>query len=113
MNELTRNLAKVDVEIKMVLVQPIRSKRLFARLQLAQIGVELIGLGGHDEVVLMQAFDLMRPPGHRNLAPFCADDRMMALLLGEFPHFLGEGQRLGEILELEGAPQARDVIFLH
>ena len=48
----------------------------------------LIELGGYDEVVLVQAFDLLGLQRHGRVAPAEADIRMMALRLGQIGNTL-------------------------
>ena len=46
---------------------------------------ELVDLGGQDEVVLVQAFDLLGLKGDGRIAPTEADIRVMALRLRQCP----------------------------
>src|SRR5581483_1203684 len=62
-----------------------------------------IDLGGHDEVVLVQALDLLRLQGHRRVAPTEADVRVMSLRLGKLADLLHECESLAEVPELEGS----------
>ena len=48
-----------------------------------QLGREPISFGGHDEVIAVQAADLMRPPGNRDAAPLRENSRMMTFRLRE------------------------------
>src|SRR5215831_14018904 len=56
-----------------------------------------VNLGGHDEVVLMQSFDLLGLQRDRRIAPTEADIRMMAFSFREFTDLLDKGKRLPEI----------------
>src|SRR5690606_7276629 len=56
-----------------------------------------IGLGGHDEVVRMQAVGFVGPPGHRHLAPFRCDHGMMLFMLGQHADLVAE---LGGFLKI-------------
>ena len=58
-----------------------------------------VELGGHDEVILVQALDLLGLQRDRGIAPAKGDVRMMALGLGELARPLDEAERLAEILE--------------
>src|SRR5262252_10141693 len=56
-----------------------------------------VNLGGHDEVILMQSFDLLGLQRDRRVAPTEADIRMMAFSFREFTNLLNKGKRLAEI----------------
>jgi hypothetical protein len=71
-----------------------------------------IGLRGHDEVVPMEAADLVGPPGHRDTPPLGEEGRMVTLRLSEGADPVGEGQRLGEVREAEGPFESSDPIAL-
>ena len=47
---------------------------------------ELVGFGGEDEVILVQAFDLLGLKGNGRIAPAEADIRVMTLRLSERPN---------------------------
>ena len=53
-----------------------------------QVGGETIRLGGHNEVIAVQAANLMRPPGNGDAAPLRENGRMMAFGLGERANFV-------------------------
>src|SRR3712207_9556763 len=74
---------------------------------------ELIHPSRHDEVVLVQTTDLVCPPGDPYLAPLGQQRGVVALLLGLLAHFVGEGQRPGEVVEPKRALQALDALALH
>src|SRR5437667_11229847 len=60
-----------------------------------------VNLGGHDEVVLMQALDLLGLQRDRRIAPTEGDIRMMAFSFREFTNLLNKGKRLPEIAKPE------------
>jgi hypothetical protein len=60
----------------------------------------------------MQPFDFVSPPGDGHFPPFAQQSWMMGFGLGEFAHFVGEGERLDKILEFETAFQAFDALTL-
>ena len=53
------------------------TQNLVECLQLSVLLIDRVGLGGHDEVVLMQILDLVRPPRDGNLAPLRRNAWMM------------------------------------
>jgi hypothetical protein len=63
---------------------------------------EPVDLGGHDEIVFMQAFDLFRLDHHRDVAPAKADIRVMTFGLGELTHLLNERESLAKVANSEG-----------
>src|SRR5215467_9840571 len=65
-----------------------------------------VNLGGHDEVVLMQSFDLLGLQRDRRVAPTEADIRMMAFSFREFTNLLNKGKRLPEIAKPEASLDA-------
>src|SRR5438046_5050510 len=74
--------------------------------------VELVGLGGHDEIVAMQSPDLVGPPRDRDASPFGQNGRVMSFPLGELPHSYGKSQSLRKILEAKPPFQPRDSVAL-
>ena len=62
-----------------------------------------IDFGGHDEIVFMQAFDLLRLQRHHRVAPPEADVGVMPFGLGKLADLAHERQRLAEVLEPESA----------
>ena len=62
-----------------------------------------IGLRGHDEVVPMEAADLVGPPAHCDTPPLGEERGVVTLRLGEGADPVGEGQRVGEVGEVEDA----------
>src|SRR5215210_5035005 len=74
---------------------------------------ELVRSRRHDEVVLVHTSDLVCPPGDRYLAPLGQQRGVVALLLGLLAHFIGEGQRLGEVFELKRALQVLGALPFH
>src|SRR3954447_11325664 len=63
----------------------------------AGLGCDLVGLRRHDEVVPVQASDLVRPPGDGHAAPLGEQCRVMALFLCERADASGEVERLREV----------------
>ena len=55
-----------------------------------KVGGEPIGLRGHDEVITVQAANLVRPPGNCDTTPLRENGRMMAFGLGERANFVRE-----------------------
>jgi len=70
-------------------------------LRRGRAGEYAVNLGGHDEVVLMQSFDLLGLQRDRRDAPTEADIRMMAFSFREFTNLLNKGKRLPEIAKPE------------
>jgi hypothetical protein len=62
---------------------------------------DVVELCGHDEVVLVQAFDLLRFQGDGHVAPAEADVGVMTLGFRKIGHLPDEGKRLREVPELE------------
>ena len=62
---------------------------------------ELIHLGRHNEVVLMQALDLLRLQGDRRISPAEGDVRMVSFGFRQITSTLYEGKRLCKILKLK------------
>src|SRR5687767_10298646 len=52
--------------------------------------INFITLGCHNEIVFVQATDLMCPPVECYLPPLCDDQRMMIFLLGNRANFVRE-----------------------
>lgn len=71
---------------------------------------ESVGLGSHNEIVLMQSLDPMRPPIDRYSSIFCDDERVMVLRFCDRSNFVRERKRLGEVLELKYAFKLLDAI---
>ena len=67
----------------------------------------------HDEVVAVEAFDLVRPPRHRRPAPFREQRGVMSLFLRKLTDLVREFQRLPEIVESEDAPQPIDCVAVN
>src|SRR6266436_10426974 len=63
-----------------------------------------INLARHDEVVLMQSFDLLGAQRDSSITPAEADVRVMAFCLGKLTNFLNKVERFQEIVESNGAP---------
>ncbi len=71
-----------------------------------------IGLRGHDEVVPMEAADLVGPPGYRDTPPLDEEGRMVTLVLGEGTDPVGERQRGGEVREVEDSLEPGNAVAL-
>ena len=61
--------------------------------------VQLVRFRRHDEIVAMQALDLVRPPGDRRPAPFGQERGVMPLFFCKLAYFLREFQRLRKIVD--------------
>jgi hypothetical protein len=69
---------------------------------MARIGsglIQLVRFRRHDEIVVMQALDLVRPPGDRRPAPFGQERGVMPLFLCKLAYLLRELQRVRKIVE--------------
>jgi hypothetical protein len=53
------------------------------------LGSQRVRLGRHDEVVPVEAADLVGPPGHRDSPPLGEESGMVALLFRESPNAVG------------------------
>lgn len=62
---------------------------------------KLVNLGCHNEIVFMQAIDLVGLKLHFAVAPADANVRVMTLGFAQIADFLGEGHRIHEVFELE------------
>ena len=62
---------------------------------------QLVNFGSHDEVVLMEAIDLVGLKLHFAVAPADANVRVMPLGLAQIADFLCEGHCIHEVFELE------------
>src|SRR5579883_655102 len=71
---------------------------------------ETIRFCRHDEVVLMEALDLLRLPGDGGVSPAETDVGVMLLRIGKVAHSPDEVERLLEILEAEAPLDATAVI---
>src|SRR5690606_26470866 len=74
-------------------------------MSVPRAGGDQVGLGGHNEIVRMQAVGLVGPPGHRRLAPFQCDHGMVLLSLGQHANLVTE---LGGFLEITEVKLATD-----
>jgi len=70
-----------------------------------------VNLGCHDEIVLMQALDLLGLQGDRGIAPTEADIRMMAFSFCKFANFPNKGKRLPEIAKPEAPLDVMSVLL--
>ena len=77
------------------------------------IYVQLIGLGCHNEIILVEVLYGMRPPDHFHCPPLGLQPGMMIFNLCQLTHLVRKRQGLGKILEPEGAFQRRDTIKFH
>ncbi len=73
--------------------------------------VKLVGPGSHDEIILMQPFHFMGPPGDSHFAPFGQQSRVVIVLLSNLPYLVGEIQRLCKIFEGKHTPDALFACF--
>jgi hypothetical protein len=89
-----------------------RIEREFRLLADWQIGGEAIGAGGHDEVVPVQAANLMRPPGNGDAGPLCENSRMMSFGFGERADFVREFERFDKVLEAKCPLQSGNSVAL-
>ena len=62
----------------------------------------IVELRGHDEVVLVQPFDLLRLEGHRRIALAEADIRVMTLRLSHLSRLPHKGEGFSKVLECVG-----------
>src|SRR5918996_1470644 len=70
------------------------SNRLFALgllLGRGQLAVQLIGLGGHDEIVAVQVADFVSPPGNAHSSPLGGQLRVVALTFRQLSNGVGKG----------------------
>jgi len=77
-----------------------------------QLGRDAISLRGHDEVITVQAADLMRPPGKGDAPPLRENGGMMSFGLGERANFVGELEGIGEVLQTKRALQSGNSVTL-
>jgi len=76
-------------------------------------GVQKIELRRHNEIVAMQAANLVRPKSDCYAAPFGQNRRMMAFVLGEGTHAIGKAERVGKICEPKHSFQPLDTFALN
>jgi hypothetical protein len=79
---------------------------------IATLSYQPIGLRGHDEVVPVEAADLVGPPSHRDTSPLGEQGWMVTLCLGEGADLVREAQGVGEIREVEDPLELGDPITL-
>jgi hypothetical protein len=82
------------------------------QLVIDRLGGKTIGFGGHNEVVAVQAANLMRPPGNGDAAPLCENCRMMSFGLREPTDLVRELERFDEVLETKDALELENSIAL-
>ena len=75
-----------------------------------RLAVEVVRLGGHDEVVAVQPPDLVGPPLDADAAPLEDETGVVALQLGLATDSLGELQRVGEVAEPEAPLDPGDAV---
>src|SRR4029434_10887178 len=71
-----------------------------------------IGLRSHNEVVAVEAADLVGPPSHCDAPPLGEEGGMVTLRLGEAADPVGEGQRVSEAWKGEDSLEAGDPVAL-
>jgi hypothetical protein len=69
-----------------------------------------VDLARHDEIVLVQSFDLLGAQGADRVTPAEADVRVMAFGLGKLTDFLNKGERFPEIAESKGPLDAMGIV---
>ena len=74
-------------------------------------GKEIVGLGGHDEIVPVEAFDFVGPPGHYDVAPLGQERRMMTLLFGQSADGVREPESIDEVRERKVPFQPLDLVL--
>jgi hypothetical protein len=72
----------------------------------------LVGSGGKNEVIKMQAFNSMRPPRDGGFAPLSHDNGVMTSLLCNIANALGKRQCAGKVTEFKTSRQLHDAIVL-
>src|SRR5208282_4816020 len=74
------------------------------------VPLESVDLGGHDEVVLVEAFDFLGAQRHGCAVPTKADVGVVALGLGDLADLLDKCERLAEVPKPEGPLDATRLI---
>lgn len=59
-------------------------------------------MGGHDEVVLVKAFDFVGPPVNLDSPPLDDEFGVMILVVGGLGNTVGESHGFGVVFEFEG-----------
>jgi hypothetical protein len=85
-----------------------RTRTPFFCHPIPQLCVNLVAFGGHDEIVFVQAFDDMRPPGYGDFTPLGQQGGMVVFFFCDFPDLIGELQGLGEVFEFEFTSKTLD-----
>ena len=62
---------------------------------------QLVRLRRHNEIVLMQAVDRMRPPLYSDFSPLGHNLWMMVLFFGSRANFIGECNSFSKVIELK------------
>ncbi len=78
-----------------------------------KVGGEPIGLRGHDEVITVQAANLVRPPGNCDTTPLRENGRMMAFGLGERANFVRERESFDKVLATKDTLQLGNSVARH
>ena len=73
----------------------------------------LIGLGCHHKIVLMQAFDYMRPPLDGHPAPLEHNQRVVVFFLGSHRNLVCESNCLNIVFEFKDSLQALNSIYFN
>ncbi len=71
---------------------------------------EFVCFYGHDEVVEVEAFDGMRPPGDGDFSPFDEHSWVVEFFFGEFAKAIGEGEGEFEVFELKYSLKLLDAV---
>src|SRR5262249_13494870 len=74
--------------------------------------VQPVGLRGHDEVVAVEATNLVCPPAHGHASPLRQQRGMVPFLLGDRADSIRELERLREVVEFEYTAQPLHAVDL-
>jgi len=72
--------------------------------------VHPIDLTRHDEIVLVQSFDLLGAQGNRHITPAEVDVGVMAFGFGKLTDYLNKSERFPEIAESKGSLDAVGIV---
>jgi hypothetical protein len=70
------------------------------------LAINFITFGSHDEIILMQASNFVRPPDECYSSPLGNDQRMVVFFLSNCADFVRKLQRLDKVLEFIDALQS-------
>jgi hypothetical protein len=70
--------------------------------------IELVDLGGQDEIALRKTVDFVRPARDLDFSPSKEDVRVVPLLLRKIPNLVHEFESFAKVGKFEGLP---DVVF--